>query len=140
MRWTCVAAAGALLVTAGCGSDQPEYTNAPRPPAPITVTAAINEDRIRISPDSFGAGPITIIASNQSGAVQELTFETDEVGGTKGGIRRSSAPVPDQSTTELQANPRQGTYRLSVPDKAIAPAQITVGAPRPSAQDQLLQP
>jgi hypothetical protein len=140
MRRTCVAAATALLGSTGCGSGEPEYTNAPRPPAPLTVTGAINEGRVRVSPADFGAGPITIIVSNQSGAARELTFETDEVGGAQGGIRRTVGPIADHSTAELQANPREGTYRLGVGDKAIEPATITVGKPRPSAQDQLLQP
>jgi hypothetical protein len=140
MRRTCVAAATALLGSTGCGSGEPEYTNAPRPPAPLTVTAAINQDRVRVSPADFGAGRITIIVSNQSGADQQLTFETDEVGGAQGGIRRTAGPIADRSTAELQANPRQGAYKLGVRDAAIKPATITVGKPRPSAQDQLLQP
>ena len=67
---------------AGCGEDDAaEYGNKPRPPAPINVTAAIGSDRVRVSPRAFGSGPVVIIISNQSGAPQTVTFETDEIGG-----------------------------------------------------------
>jgi hypothetical protein len=135
-------AAGALALAGtatGCGGDS-KFANHPRPPAPITVTAAIDKGRIRADPTHFGAGPITVIVSNQSGSPQEITFETNEVGGTQGGIRKSAGPVNDKDTATLQADPREGTYRLSVKSRAIKPAAITVGKPRPSAQDQLLQP
>jgi hypothetical protein len=139
-RW--VVAAGALALAgggAGCvGSSK--FANQPRPAVPITVSAAIDKGHIRVSPTHFGAGPITLIVSNQSGIAQDITFETDEVGGTSGGIRTSAGPVNDQDTATLQANPRPGTYRLSVKSRAIKPAAIRVGKARPSAQDQLLQP
>jgi hypothetical protein len=125
---------------AGCGSGGSTFANEPRPPAAITVTAAIDTDRVRVSPKTFGAGPITVIVSNQSGAAQTVTFETDEIGGTQGGIRKTAGPVPDQSTTSFNLNPRQGTYRLGVRDRSIQPAAVEVGRPRPSGQDQLLQP
>jgi hypothetical protein len=138
-RWLAMAA----LVLAGgvsaCG-DSGTFANEPRPAAPITVTAAIDGSRVRVSPEKFGAGPVTIIVSNQSGSPQEITFETDEVAGTQGGIRKSAGPVADQDTATLQVDPREGTYRLSVKDGAIQPAQLTVGAPRKSSQDELLQP
>jgi hypothetical protein len=130
-----------LAVTAaGCGSDRASYGNDPRPPAPITVTGRIDESSIEISPRTFGAGPVTILVSNQSGATQVLTFETDEVAGDEAGIRRSAGPIGPQATAEIKADPRQGTYRLAVRDRSIEPVAVTVGAPRPSAQGELLQP
>jgi hypothetical protein len=136
-------AVGMLAVVtgaAGCGGGSNTFANKPRPPAPITVTAAIDKGRVRVSPTKFGAGPITVIVSNQSGAPQDVTFETNEVGGTAAGIRKSAGPVADQDTATLQVDPREGTYQLSVKSRSIRPAAITVGKPRPSSQDQLLQP
>jgi hypothetical protein len=136
-------AAGAVALggfAAGCGSDQGEFANKPRPAEPITVTAAIDRDRVRVSPATFGAGGITVLVSNQSGAAQELSFETDEVAGPPDGVRKSVGPVADGDTAELQVVPRQGTYRLSVKDPAIRPAAIKVGPPRPSGQNDLLTP
>ena len=72
----------ALVLLAGCGGDDTaDYQNKPRPPAPINVTAAIDGDRVRVSPVTFGSGPVVFIISNQSGAPQTVTFETDELGG-----------------------------------------------------------
>ena len=141
-RWLGIAAGAlALAGTAtGCGGDSGTFANEPRPAAPITVTAAIDHSRVRVSPERFGAGPVTVIVSNQSGSPQDITFETDEVGGTQAGIRKSAGPVADHDTATLQVDPREGTYRLAVKSRAIAPAAITVGGPRKSSQDELLQP
>jgi hypothetical protein len=126
---------------AGCGgADRASYPDSPRPPAPITVTGRVDRNSIEISPRTFGAGPVTILVSNQSGASQVLTFETDEVAGGTGGLRRSAGPFAPRSTAELKVDPRQGTYRLAVRDRSIKPVSVTVGAPRPSAQGELLQP
>jgi hypothetical protein len=130
-----VAAAG---VAAGCGDG--DYENALRPPPPITVTAAIDDERVRVSPRTFGAGPVTFVISNQSGAAQQVTFETDEIGGGTGGIRRSTDRIGPRSTAELKADPREGTYRLAVGARSIEPARIEVSKERRSAQDDLLQP
>ena len=130
-----------LLLLAGCGSgDTVEYGNEERPPAPITVTAAIDGNRVRVSPRRFGSGPVVFIISNQSGAPQTVTFETDEIGGETGGIRRSTAEIATRSTGQLKVDPPEGTYRLSASADDIAPAALEVGARRRSAQDELLQP
>ena len=133
-------AATAGLALTGCGSGSADFANRPRPPAPITVTAAIDKHRVRISPKTFGAGGVTVIVSNQSGAPQRVTFETDEVAGTSAGIRKSVGPVADGDTAQLQVDPRQGTYRLGVADSAIQPAAIHVGSRRRSGGNDLLAP
>jgi hypothetical protein len=129
-----------ILALAGCGSDDQVYSNAERPPAPLTVTGRIDDRSIAISPQTFGAGPITILVSNQSDDVQDLVLETDEVSGGTGGITRRSGPIPPGATGEVKADPREGTYRLSVRDRAVGPVTIEVGPRRESAQDELLQP
>jgi hypothetical protein len=130
-----------LAVLVGCGEDDAvEYGNKPRPPAPVNVTAAIDTDRIRVSPRTFGSGPVVFIISNQSGAPQTVTFETDEIGGESGGITRSTSEIAARSTGQLKVDPPEGTYRLSASSDDIAPAELEVGARRASAQDELLQP
>ena len=130
-----------LVLLAGCGEDDAaEYSNKPRPPAPINVTAAIDSDRVRVSPRAFGAGPVVIVISNQSGAPQTVTFETDEIGGDSGGIQRSTPEIAARSTGQLQVDPPEGTYRLSASAGDITPAPLRVGERRPSAQNELLQP
>lgn len=130
-----------VLVLVGCGGDDSsQHGNEPRPPAPINVTAAIDSERVRVSPRTFGSGPVVFIISNQSGAPQTVTFETDEIGGEHGGIRRSTPEIAARSTGQLQVDPPEGTYRLSASASDITPASLAVGRRRPSAQDRLLQP
>ena len=124
----------------GCGEDTADYQNKPRPPAPINVTAAIDNDRVRVSPVRFGSGPVVFIISNQSTGAQTVTFETDELGGESGGITRSTSEIGARSTGQLKVDPPEGTYRLSASTDSIRPAEIEVGERRESAQNDLLQP
>lgn len=139
MRPTLALLAAVLL--AGCaGEDTADYQNKPRPPAPINVTAAIDDTRVRVSPGRFGSGPVVFIISNQSGTPQTITFETDEIAGGSGGIQRSTSEIAARSTGQLKIDPPEGTYRLSASSSGIRPAAIEVGERRESAQDELLQP
>jgi hypothetical protein len=124
---------------AGCGGDG-DYANKPRPATPINVTAAITDDRVSVSPKSFGAGPIVIIVSNQTTERQTVTLETEELGGSQPGLRRSTNPIGPRSTATLKVDVRQGTYAVSTRGGSIEPATVEVGKPRKSAQDELLQP
>ena len=132
------AACALSVALVGCGSSG-DYTNSSRPAVPITVTAAIVKGRVVVSPAHFGAGPITLIVTNQTARSQELTFETNELGGNQSGVRQLSGPINPQATATLKADVRQGTYVLRV-RSGVRAARITVGPPRRSAQDQLLQP
>jgi hypothetical protein len=123
---------------AACGDS--DYQNKPRPPSPINVTAAIDGSRVRVSPGTFGAGPVVFIISNQSGAAQKVTFETDELGAATGGIRRSTGTIASRSTGQLKVDAPEGTYTLSASAGGVAPAVVEVSKRRASAQDQLLLP
>jgi hypothetical protein len=127
------------IVVAGCGGSA-EYANEPRPPAPINISAAITEKRVKVSPRRFGAGPIVLIVANQSARAQEVTIETDEVAGGEPGIRQTSSPINPDGTAELKVRVREGSYKVSVDSKSIAPASVRVGEQRESAQNELLQP
>jgi hypothetical protein len=131
----------AALLLVGCGEGEAaDYQNKPRPPAPINVAAAIDDERVRVSPGSFGSGPVVFIISNQSTSPQRVTFETDEIAGDSGGIQRSTPEIAARSTGQLKVDPPEGTYRLNVSSSSIRPAAIDVGERRASAQDELLQP
>ncbi|HKG64612.1 MAG TPA: hypothetical protein VKB28_11145 [Solirubrobacteraceae bacterium] len=137
-----VATAGAVLfasVLAGCGDEGGDYANKPRPATPINVTAAISPKKISISPKEFGAGPVVIIVSNQTGAKQRVTLQTEELGGNQPGLKQSTDPIAPRGTGTLKADIREGSYALSTSDgpKAVT---LEVGPKRKSAQDQLLQP
>jgi hypothetical protein len=140
--WRASCCALALTGLAGlpaCGEDE-DHSNRDRPAASVNLTAAIIDGRINVSPDEIGAGPIRLIVTNQTDSAQELTFETDEVGGSSGGITQSTEPINPSGTATLEVDVREGEYAISAADDAIRPAAVKVGARRPSAQDQLLLP
>jgi hypothetical protein len=139
MPWAAVAAFAALGVGAvGCGDDG-KFANSPRPPAAITVSAAIAPSRVTVSPSRFGAGTIELIASNQTATSQRLTLRSR---GRPSGDRldQSTGPINPGDTASLKADLTPGTYLVSARSDAIAPATIVVGPPRRDAGDGLLQP
>lgn len=133
------AAIVSAVTLAACG-DEDDYANEPRPPSPIVVSAAVTDSSISVSPAEFGAGPVNLIVTNQSESAQELTLETDEVGGSEPGIQQRTGPIDPGDTASLKADLRQGTYKVAVDGEAIRPAALDVGDSRPSAQNDLLQP
>jgi hypothetical protein len=133
-------AAVAAAIVVGCGGEQEAYRNDPRPPAPIVVSAAIGDDSVSVSPRSFGAGPVTLIVTNQTQQARELTLETDEIGGSGPGIEQNSGPINPGDTASLKADLAKGTYSVAVDDRAIRAARLRVGRQRESAQNDLLQP
>ena len=130
-------AAGIAL--AGCGGAQTRE-NRLRPPTPVTLTAAIHEDGIQVSPASVGAGTVILVVSNQSKAAQTVTFETDELGGRTGGTTASSPEIAPASIGRLTLSTREGTYSVHTQDEAIRAARVKIGPPRKSSQDDLLLP
>lgn len=132
----CVLALGASALLGGCG-DEDDYANEPRPPSPIVVTAAISADRVSISPEEFGAGPINLVVTNQSDSTQRLSLVT---AGRGSGIRQRTGPINPRETASLQADLPQGRYEVAVSGDGIAPATLDIGPQRKSAQDELLQP
>lgn len=128
----------AVLALAGCG-ESTDYVNDPRPPAPIDVSAAISEEKVTVSPDTFGAGPITLIIANLTDDTQKVTVQTDDLS-NEAGIKQTSSAINPQGTATLKVDVGQGRYTVSVDGAGIRPARMKVGRDRPSSQDQLLQP
>jgi hypothetical protein len=128
-----------VLALAGCGSGS-SYKNANRPPQPINLTAEISNQGVAVSPKRFGAGPVILIVTNQTRASQEVTFETDETGGTQPGVSQSTSPINPEDTASLKVTVRPGRYVVRVKDGKIRPAHLAVGHERTSAQNELLQP
>jgi hypothetical protein len=128
--------ASAALAAAGCG-DGDDYANTPRAPAPINVTAAISDAEISVSPRRFGAGPIMLIISNQSGSPQEVTLESEDVGGSGPGLRQRTSAINPRGTATLKVDVRRGRYELRTGDRRIPPAAVRVGAERESSQNEI---
>jgi len=128
-----------VTLAAGCGGGT-SYKNNPRPPAPLNITASVSNAGIAVSPTSFGAGPIVLIVTNQTGASQEITFESNELGASRPGVTQTTEPINPRGTGQLQVNVTEGRYRVRAANADIAPATITVGPERQSAQNQVLQP
>jgi hypothetical protein len=131
---TCLAFAAVMVAGCGGGTD---YKNQPRPAAPIVVTASIAKDAVSVSPRKFGAGPITLIVTNQTGASQQLTVE---INSGAAGFKGRTGPINPRDTGQLKADLARGTYSVHVDGNSIRAAKLTVGAKRPSAQNDLLQP
>jgi hypothetical protein len=137
MRIRCALAVAAAAGVAGCGEDD-DHANRDRPATTINVTAAITDGRVHVSPRSFGAGPIRLIVSNQMPSAQAVTFET---GGDAAGVTETTEPIGPNGTATLEIHDvTEGDYAIATDDGEVRPATVQVGAPRPSAQDQLLLP
>jgi hypothetical protein len=128
-----------VLLLAGCGGSG-QRDNELRPPVPVVMTAAIQDDVVRVSPRSVGAGPITLVVANQTDAPQTVRFETDELGSERGGNRASSPEIAPRGTGRLTIDAREGTYAVRVSDEAIRAAQVEIGPERESGQDRVLLP
>jgi hypothetical protein len=123
-------------ILAGCG-DEGEYSNLPRPPSPIVVTASIGKGSVAVSPRRFGAGPVRLVVTNQTDSAQQIIFES---AGGGGGFTQRSGPINPRGTAELQAEVPQGRAVVRVSGKGIDASRLTVGPRRRSGQDELLQP
>ena len=133
-------AVGAVLALGGCGSSSADYKNDPRPPGPIIITGYIDDQRVSVSPRSLGAGPISLIVTNQTGAAQRVTLESANAAGTGPGLKQVTAPISPRDTATLKADVKPGSYTVHVSGDAIRAARLKVGRERASAQNDLLQP
>ena len=136
----CARCGGAALVAviaavalAGCGGDD-EARSEQRPPVPLNISVQIGAGKVTVSPTEVGAGPMTLLVANQSGAAQSLTIDGPRV-------RRTVGPIPPDDTATVKLTMGTGEFTIAPEDSAgIDPATIRVGPPRDSAQNELLLP
>jgi hypothetical protein len=144
--FVCVAALG--LAAAGCGSAT-HFADRSRPPTPIDLTVYVNNARVSVSPASVGAGPVIFYVTNQAAQTETLTVQP--AGG--GRSLANTGPINPGETAQVQVDFSAAnrdytvtTNRAGASDAAqatgrpITPATLHVGAPRPSADNALLQP
>jgi hypothetical protein len=127
------AAAGLLaasVLAVGCGSE--DFPNEPRPPAPVELSAKVDDRKVTVVPDEVGAGLATFTISNQSRDDVELAFEGPS------GIRSDEIPAGGVDAVQLELETGEYVIEASVP--TISPGEMTVGPERPSAQNELELP
>ncbi len=121
------------LFSASCGGDG-ERTSNLRPPSPVNLAVVIQDDEVTVSPRKIGAGPLTVLASNQSSASHRLTIDGPQ-------LRQSLGPINPQDTATLKITVRSGSYTLSADDASgPEPGRLVVGPKRPSSQNELQLP
>lgn len=125
-----VVLAALAAVVAGCGRD--DFENDPRPPVPAEVSAKIADNGVAISPREFGSGLVNLTVAN-------LTTESGTLV-IRGPVNAESNEIPASGTTTLKVDLKAGSYEASVDGIAVLPAEFSVGAERPSGQDELLLP
>jgi hypothetical protein len=139
MPWAATGVAVALtLVALACGGDE-EFANRPRPPETLQISAVVAATRVTLSPSRFGAGPVELIASNQTAISQRLTLRSEWLAAGADPLNQRTAPINPGDTASLKADLSEGIYSVSA-GGTISPARIRVGPQRASAEDRLLQP
>jgi hypothetical protein len=139
--------AACAVVVSACGSVGGRSPSVARPPAPINLTVYVNDARVSVSPESFGAGPVVFIVTNQASRAEALAI-------SRAGQSQplaSTAPINPQGTTQVAVDFRPGDYTISTSShgatdaqlsqaSAIRSAQIHIGHERANSSSQLLQP
>src|SRR3954470_8555896 len=112
----------AAMALAGCGSES-DYKNDPRPPTPVNISAAVSPDKVTVSPQKFGAGPVTFLIANLTDDTQEVTVETQDLS-DKAGIKQTTSPINPQGTATLKVDVAEGDYVVRVKEASIQEAHI----------------
>jgi hypothetical protein len=121
----------AATITA-CGSNDNRDEN--RPPVPINISVQLGARKVTVSPAKFGAGPITLLVANESGASQTVTMDGPQ-------LKQSVGPINPEDTATLKVSVQPGDYTLATAEAAgLRAAKVTVGPKRPSGQNTLLLP
>jgi hypothetical protein len=138
--------AGALLALciagtslSACGED--DFKNESRPPVARTLTGVITEEKVTISPNAIGGGPVEITISNQTEAAHTVTLESADGGTT----REQAGPINPLDTGTIQITLDQGDYTVKAGseravEREIQPAVLRIGKDRKSGSDELLLP
>jgi hypothetical protein len=131
-----------VVLLSGCGSE--DFDNDPRPAAAEELTAVIQEDKITVSPDgtkgTLGAGPFLITISNQTGEEYTVILDGEPLETV---VQTRAINALDTGT--IQQTLAEGSYEVrtgseKAQEREIQPAELTIGPPRKSSNDDLLLP
>lgn len=139
----------ASFLLAGCGGSTSHFANEPRPPSPINLTVYINDQRVSLSPNKVGAGPVVFIVTNQASRAVSLSVLPAGVSAAQ--PLANTGPISPQATAQVTVNfnhpgdfvvtGSSGATQASASlPSGIAPAHLHIGNARPSASNQLLSP
>jgi hypothetical protein len=132
-----MAAVAAAALLAGCGED--DFENEPRPPVTLELTGVIQDDKLTVSPSrNLGAGPFSILISNQTDSRHTVTLEG-------GSIRHRAGLVAPDDTVEIRRTLAPGSYEVRAGSpravrREIQPAVLDIGEERPNSSNELLLP
>jgi hypothetical protein len=113
----------ATAALAACGADS-SNDHSPRSAHPVTVTAAIGEDSISLTPRRLGAGPVVLTVANRSSTAQAVTLDGDRR------LTQTTSPLNPHGSARLAFRLARGTYELRTRDREIRPASLRVGRRR----------
>src|SRR5436190_21341678 len=110
--WTRVAVllSGGMLISGfvvGCGGS--DFKNKPRPPVPLELTGVITDKNVTVSPSKIGAGPITLIVSNQTQESHTVTLEGAPLQ-SKATPTQTVGPINPLDTASIQQNLPEGRF------------------------------
>jgi hypothetical protein len=126
-----------VLALVGCGGGK-DFANKPRPPVTLQLTGVITKQKVTISPNKVGAGPVAITVSNQTPQTRTLTLAGN-------GVQERVGPINPLDTATLQKTLTPGRYTVTAGSEAatarsVRPAHLIIGKQRPSASDKVLLP
>jgi hypothetical protein len=132
-----LALAGALALGLGaCGEKEEDFANNPRPAASIHVSASVDSKQVSVSPDRIGAGLTNLTVANLSDQPVTVTLV-----GPGPADNPSTDEIPAGGVGGVMAELAEGDYAVTAGGRAnLRPDRLTVGAPRPGSQDELLLP
>ncbi len=120
----------AAVVAAGCGAES--HPNEPPPPAPLELSAKIDDRNVVVVPDAVGAGLVNMTISNQSADDVQLAFD--------GPTNAQSPEIPAGGVGSVQFQLETGDYTVEPSISTINPTRMAVGEERPGSQNILLLP
>lgn len=130
---TSTAVVGAL---SACGAVDPkDKPTDPRPPAQISVRAAITDDGVHISPATVGGGPVRIVFANLTKRPVRAA-----ISGGDDDRRRTLKPITPGGTATIQTIVKEGSYRVLAGTGGTRVADLTVEGERPSSDGDLFLP
>ena len=143
-RWTrsvglLLAGGFVVLAVSACGSGE-DFKDKARPAIPLQLSGVVTDKAVSVEPSTLGAGPVTIVISNQSTRSHTVTLQ----GGPHNTVEQVG-PINPLDTAQIQQTLDPGTYTVTAgsdnsASPEIKPATLHIGKARASSSGTLLLP